>query len=198
MFVFEEQSDQDLLTLIREDDDRAFAVLYQRYSGVLYLHACRLLEDEDEAKDALQELFTKLWVKRSELELRTSLSSYLYTALRNQILDTFAHRKIKEKYIDSLQQFLDEGECMTDNYIREKELSELIEKEVALLPEKMRTVFELSRKVYLSYKEIAFELDISDKTVKKQINNALKILRHKLYSGLISLSFLLKYLAEVI
>ncbi len=190
MVLYDEQSDQNLLSLIREDDDRAFAVLYKRYKGVLYLHACRLLEDEDEAKDALQELFTKLWMKRQEIALRSSLSSYLYTALRNQILDTFAHKKIEEKYIDSLQQFLEEGEYITDDYIREKELSELIEKEVALLPQKMRKVFELSRKVHLSYKEIAFELNISDKTVKKQMNNALRILRHKLYTVFLFLSFL--------
>ncbi len=190
MFLYDEQSDQHLLSLVGENDERAFAALYQRYKGVLYLHACRLLEDEDEAKDALQELFTKLWIKRHELELRSSLSSYLYAVLRNQILDTFAHKKVEEKYIDSLQQFLEEGECVTDDYIREKELTALIEKEVALLPKKMRTVFEMSRKVHLSYKEIAFELDISDKTVKKQMNNALRILRHKLYSALVFLSFL--------
>jgi len=189
MVLYDEQSDQHLLSLIREDDEKAFAVLYRRYKGVLYLHACRLLEDEDEAKDALQELFTKLWMKRQDLALGTSLSSYLYAAIRNQILDTFAHKKVQEKYIDSLQKFLEEGECMTDDYIREKELSKLIEEEVALLPKKMRTVFELSRKVHMTYKEIAFELDISDKTVKKQMNNALRILKHKIYLVLAFLFF---------
>ena len=44
----------------------------------------------------------------------------------------------------------------------------------------MRAVFELSRKQDLSYKEIADQLHISDKTVKKQVNNALHILREKL------------------
>jgi len=189
MFLYDEQSDRELVTLIREGDEKAFAALYKRYNGVLFLHARRLLEDEDEAKDALQELFTKFWIKRQEIEIRSSLSAYLYAALRNQILATFSHKKVMEKYIDSLQQFLEEGQCMTDDWIREKELREQIEKEVALLPAKMRKVFELSRSINLSYKEIAFELDISDKTVKKQMNNALRILKHKIYLVLAFLLF---------
>ncbi|PPL01460.1 RNA polymerase sigma-70 factor [Parapedobacter indicus] len=189
MFLYDEQSDRELVTLIRESDEKAFAALYKRYNGVLFLHARRLLEDEDEAKDALQELFTKFWIKRQEIEIRSSLSAYLYAALRNQILATFSHKKVMEKYIDSLQQFLEEGQCMTDDWIREKELREQIEKEVALLPAKMRKVFELSRSINLSYKEIAFELDISDKTVKKQMNNALRILKHKIYLVLAFLLF---------
>ena len=69
---------------------------------------------------------------------------------------------------------------MTDETIREKELKGIIEREIASLPAKMRAVFEMSRNENLSYKEIAEELCISDKTVKKQINNAIKILRKKI------------------
>ena len=187
--LYAELSDIELLAWIKEDNAQAFATLYERYKGVMFLHAYRLLGDEDEAKDALQELFTKLWIKRQELELRSSLSAYLYTALRNQILTAISHQKVVDKYIGSLQQFLEEGCCVTDDWIREKELKEQIEREVALLPAKMRKVFELSRNLNLSYKEIAFELDISDKTVKKQMNNALRILKHKIYLILAFLFF---------
>jgi RNA polymerase sigma-70 factor (ECF subfamily) len=56
----------------------------------------------------------------------------------------------------------------------------IIEKEIADLPAKMREVFELSRKTFLSHKEIAGQLDLSEKTVRNQVNNALKVLRVKL------------------
>jgi RNA polymerase sigma-70 factor (ECF subfamily) len=59
-------------------------------------------------------------------------------------------------------------------------LVELIEKEVAALPAKMRIVFELSRKANLTHREIAGQLDISEETVKKHIHHALKQLRVKL------------------
>ncbi|MNL67317.1 RNA polymerase sigma factor [compost metagenome] len=59
-------------------------------------------------------------------------------------------------------------------------MTAMIEKEIAALPQKMREVFELSRKQNLSHKEIAEQLGISEQTVSKQVTNALKILKTKL------------------
>lgn len=180
MAYYQQYSDLELVSLISLDDGLAFAEIYQRYRGVLFLHAYRILGNEEEAKDVLQELFTTVWDKRNSLALKTSLSAYLYTSIRNRIFDYLAHKKVEEKYISSLARFIEEGECVTDQQVRERELGELIEKEIASLPPKMREVFELSRKENLSYQDIARELNISDKTVKKQVSNALHILREKL------------------
>ncbi|WP_353718918.1 RNA polymerase sigma-70 factor [Dyadobacter sp. 676] len=183
-------TDPALLALIAEDDDLAFAEVYRRYKGVLFLHARRILGNEEEAKDVLQELFTTLWIKRNSLRFTTSLSAYLYASVRNRIFDIIAHRKIEEKYIASLAAFIEKGEYVTDQQLLEQELKELIEKEITLLPPKMREVFELSRKENLSYKEIAEQLHVSDKTVKKQVNNALHILREKLDTAFTSIACL--------
>lgn len=191
MNAYQDYSDLELMTLISEDDDQAFAEIYNRYKGVLYMHAYRILGSEDETKDVLQELFTVLWTKRNSIILKTSLSSYLYGAIRNRIFDVIAHKKVEERYISSLAAFIEEGECVTDHQVRENELAKLIEQEIALLPPKMREVFELSRKRNLSYHEIAEELHISDKTVKKQVSNALHILRGKLDIAFIITVFLL-------
>lgn len=168
------------MALIAQSDKAAFSELYNRYKGVLYLHAYRMLEDEEEANDILQELFTTLWLRREDLVFTVSVTSYLYQSVRNRVLDVFAHKKVAQKYMDSLNQFIETGEYSTDEQVREQELRMLIEQEVALLPAKMREIFELSRVNNLSYKEIADELNISDKTVKKQVNNALRILRQKI------------------
>lgn len=190
MARYTDYSDTQLLGLMSEDDSQAFAQLYQRYKGVLFVHAYRMLRNYEESKDILQELFTTFWIKRSEIVLTSTLSAYLYGALRNRVFDTIAHRKVQQKYISSLAEFIEEGQCITDQQVREHELAALIEKEVSLLPPKMRRVFELSRNQHLSYQEIADELQISDKTVKKQVNNALNILREKLDTAFIFLSFL--------
>ena len=128
----------------------------------------------------MQELFTALWAKADGIELTVSLSAYLYGAIRNKILNLIEHHKVKRNYADSIVIFLDKGNFITDERVRHNELARLIEKEITLLPPKMREIFELSRKDYLSHKEIANRLDISDKTVRKQVNNAIKILRIKL------------------
>lgn len=180
MHDYQGYSDSELLTHIAADDELAFAEVYRRYKGVLFLHARKILGNDEEAKDVLQELFTTLWIKKNSISLKSSLSAYLYAAVRNRIFDMISHRKIEEKYIASLAAFIEKGEYVTDQQLLEQELKEAIEKEVALLPPKMREVFELSRNQELSYKEIADQLHISDKTVKKQVNNALHILREKL------------------
>ncbi len=180
MTSYPHHNDQALMTLVREGDEHAFAEIHSRYKAVLFLHALRMLDSEDEAKDIVQELFTTLWLRRTSISLTSSLSAYLYSAIRNRVLDSLARKKTEEKYIRSLAAFIEEGENITDQEIRQKELSTFIEREVSLLPARMREIFELSRNENLSYKEIAEELNISDKTVKKQVSNALIILRKKL------------------
>ncbi|MNL17944.1 RNA polymerase sigma factor [compost metagenome] len=69
------------------------------------------------------------------------------------------------------------------------ELTRLIDKEVSALPQKMKEIFEMSRNQELSHREIAAQLNISDHTVKKQINNAIKILRPKITSLLAGIPF---------
>lgn len=175
-------TDAKLTSLLSNGDKLACTEIYKRYNALLYLHAYRRLNDREDAKDVVHELFTLLWVKRGELRIKTSLAAYLYTSVRNRIFDVISHKKVESGYIVSLQHFIDEGDYMVDRLVRENELMALIEKEIASLPPKMRQVFELSRKHYLSHKEIAKELNLSEQTVRKQVNNALRILRVKLGS----------------
>jgi len=185
-------TDKELFERFQQGDEYAFTVIYQRYQGCLYLHALKMLNDRDKAQDVIQELFTRFWHKRNDLVLTTSLSSYLYTAVRNKVLDEFAHEKVIAKYQQSLQEFMDKGEYVTDSWVRERELTAIIEKEIAALPPKMREVFELSRKGYLSYQAIAEKLDVSEHTVRKHITRAIKKLRSKFDLVTILISILLK------
>jgi len=173
--------DEELLAEFQAGNIQAFELIYNRYKGLLYIHAYKMLRDGDEAKDVVQELFAKLYGKANTLCLKTTLSAYLYVSVRNRILDIIAHKRIKTDYLASLEDFVHQGVYTTDQLVREKELAFQIEKEVSLLPEKMRQIFEMSRNANLSHKEIAAQLDISDKTVKKQISNALKLIKVKLH-----------------
>ncbi|WP_316791830.1 RNA polymerase sigma-70 factor [Pedobacter frigoris] len=175
-------SDWELTSLLKVGDRMAYTEIYKRYTGVLYRHAFSKLHDREEAKDAVQELFAVLWSKRADIFISTTLSGYLYSAIRNRVLNAISHKKVASDYVVSLQEFAGKEESITDHLVRERELANLIEKEISNLPDKMREVFELSRKANLSHREIAQKLDLSEKTVKNQVNNALKILRVKLGS----------------
>jgi RNA polymerase sigma-70 factor (family 1) len=173
-------TDRELALLLQQGDDQAFTEIYHRYKGILYLHAYKRLQSKEDVKDIIHELFTTLWLKRDAIQINDNLAGYLYTAVRNRVIDCLARKKSETRYINGFQQFLDHGEAVTDFRVRERQLSETIEKEISNLPAKMREVFELSRKAHLSHREIAEKLDLSELTVKKHVNNALKILRGRL------------------
>jgi len=182
MAAYSSMTDTQLVDLLKEGDEVAFTEIYERYWALLLRHARRMLKDDEEARDVLQDVFSTFWDNATTLQIKSSLSAYLYALVRNRILNMVVRDKVKANYLQSLQGFMDEGHATTDHAIREKQLASRIEEELALLPPKMREVFLLSRDHYLSYNEIAQKLNISDNTVKKQISNALKQLRLKLGS----------------
>jgi RNA polymerase sigma-70 factor (family 1) len=173
-------SDEELLTLLTEGEEKAYAEIYTRYHSLLYIYAYRKLHHKQEAQDIIHDVLASLWNNRNTLNLSGSLASYLYTAVRNKAFDLFSHRKIEERYMASLQEFIDENEIQTDFLIRENDLKALIEKEIENLPPRMREAFRLSRMDKLSHREIAGIMDISEHTVSTQIKKALRILRMRL------------------
>lgn len=191
MLPYTTYTDNELFSLLSKDDYSAYTEIYDRYAPLLYMHAYKRLRNREEAKDIIQELFITIWERRSEIELKSNLSAYLYTSIRNRVLKVISHKQVESSYIISLQNSIQKGYATTDHLVREKELIDIIEKEINALPSKMRLVFNLSRKSHLSHREIAEKLDLSESTVKKQVNNALKVLRVKLQALLYVIILLL-------
>jgi len=186
-----EINDAELLASLKSGDPDAFSQIYDRYWQLLYVSACKVIRDEDEAKDVVQDVFLSLLKKGAALEVYGSLSGYLYTAIRYKIFDHISKQKVRSDYADSFTRFSEQYVNNTDRSLIEKETRAEIEKEIQNLPQKMKIVFEMSRKEELSYQEIANTLNISDKTVKKQISNAIKLLKPKFtnYYSLLLLPF---------
>jgi RNA polymerase sigma-70 factor (ECF subfamily) len=172
--------DDQLLMLLKEDDKEAFDFIYNRYWGPLFIYVAKVVADKDAAKDIVQEVFVSLWFRRMSLSDIISLRAYLFTAARYKGLTYIKDNIDKNKYLESLKLFFEGEGSSISQQMEANELSLLIDREIASLPPKMRAVFILSRKENLSHKLISEKLMISDKTVKKQINNVLKHLRLKL------------------
>jgi RNA polymerase sigma-70 factor (family 1) len=171
-------NDTELISLLRSGDRLAYTEIYDRYALVLLGHAYNKTRDREEAKDVVHEVFATLWAKREALQI-DYLAGYLFRSVRNIILNQIAHMAVRDKFILSMEQFAASNET-SDRLVREKQLSAIIEREIAALPPKMRQVFILSRNQHLSHKEIAEMLCISEQTVSKHVTNAIKILRVKL------------------
>jgi RNA polymerase sigma-70 factor (family 1) len=180
MDLYTELPETRLVELFSRGDKSAFAEIYRRHWGTMYFHALKMLEDENEAKDIVQEIFISLWARSAKIALNGTLTSYLFMAVRNKVLNLIRDKKTRAGYIDLFSLYIDEEVNTTLEQIHEKELLIAIEETIQSLPEKMKEIFELSRKGFLSHQQIADQLNISEKTVKRQISNALRILRTKL------------------
>ncbi|ETZ20747.1 RNA polymerase sigma-70 factor [Pedobacter sp. V48] len=172
--------DQELVLLLKDDDDAAFKEIYLRYDKLLLIYAYKKLRNREEAKDLVQDVFTWLWNSRKDFSLNTTLSGYLYKSVLNRIFDVVKHKGIIRKYVDSGKHYVEISNEDTDYLIREKDITLLIEKEILTMPPKMREIYTLKRKYFLSTKEIATELSLSEHTVSTQMKRALKHLKVKL------------------
>ncbi|MFX1708267.1 sigma-70 family RNA polymerase sigma factor [Chitinophaga sp. CC14] len=172
--------DKDLVGLLLEDDHLAYLEIYNRHAKGLYIKGSKKLDNNDEAKDLLQDVFVALWQNRYSLTVDTPLAGYLYATLRYMVIKRIVHKKVQTTYLDSLKFSTPIKSSSADYLARENELKRIIESEISSLPEKMQEVFRMSREHHLSHKEIAMQLGLSEATVKKHVNNALKSLRVKL------------------
>lgn len=177
---YSKYTDSELAELFREDDNLAFKEIYHRYDKLLYIFALRKLSDEDEAMDVVQDVFTWILSNRKAFALKTSLSSYLYKSVLNKIFDIFRHQKTIKKYITEGNHYIDVDSTETDYLIREKDITKMINREIASMPPRMRQAYELKHKYRLSPKEIAEHMGISEHTVNVQLQRGLKHLKDKL------------------
>jgi len=172
--------DIELVNLLSEDDEHAYLEIFSRYNKLLYSHAYNKLREREDAKDIVSEVFYALWIRRAQSLPKENLVGYLFMAVRYKIADFLSRKQVKEHYVQSLQTYINQAEVDTDHLVREKQLKEIIEEEIAALPPRMQEIFRMSRFEQMSHKEIAEKLQLSEQTVKDQVKKALRILRIKL------------------
>jgi len=178
--------DGELARQISSGNHCAFEELFHRYKERLYGHAYRMIPDTEICNDIIQDIFIAVWTKRRSFIIKTSVVAYLTQAVKNRVLDHISHQKVVEHYLEEIYDFEKNGRCYTEESVLERELITLIDSEKSELPPRTKEIFELNREQQLSYKEIGQLLDISEKTAKKQVHNALRYLRAKLTTLLFS------------
>ena len=160
------------------NNESEYEIIFKQYYQGLCNYANMFLKDMDNAEEIVQNIFVKLWEKKDELKLDTSLKSYLYKAVYNAALNEIKHQKIKDNYV--LMQTNTEPTIEPLSHHHLKELEKNIEKALMNLPEQCRLIFKMSRFEDLKYREIANVLNISPKTVENQMGKALRLMRENL------------------
>lgn len=186
--------DTTLLQSVQAGDREAFTAIYNKYWYPLLSYVMKAVRVYSDAEDIVQEIFTALWKRREELELTAALSTYLFTSARYMAIRNIERNITRSNYLQRLSGETDGGVPSPETLLHLRHLEEKMEAAIGSLPEKMRVIFNLSRKQQLSYREIAAQLNISEETVRKQISNALARLRQQLGYAPAGLIFLLSML----
>jgi RNA polymerase sigma-70 factor (ECF subfamily) len=161
-------------------DKEEFERLFRQEIARLHNFARQYVPDSDSAMDICQQVFVRLWEKRDALEKRDSLTSYLYTSVKNRCLNYIRdQKKYRSRFLDLECADLDVPDSMSDPEATE-DLEKQIQIALAALPEKCRQVFEMSRFGEMKYREIAEALEISQKTVEAHMSKAMRLLRDSL------------------
>jgi len=171
------EGEKYLIKLVQRGDEKAFETLYNMYWEKLIAIAFHKVGCLEISKELVQDVFTNLWKRREHLQIRTTFAAYIKTALKYTVLDHIRSCKVKDRYVESIQNFSIDKDNSTLELIAYNELDHFLKQEISKLPEKCQQIFKLSRVNQLSTKEIAEHLQISPKTVENQISKALRILR---------------------
>ncbi len=172
-------SDHELIAGIKQNDHIAFETLFNRYWEYLYRIIYNRIKDQEQAKDIVQDIFTYIWKNRNSLSIRKEIKPYLYTAAKYQFFQLYKKNKLKQVYQYDLD-FSEIDPSQTDDLLLSKEIESLIEKELSKMPIQIRRCYTLNKINGRTVKEIAVELQLSEKTVRTYISYALHALKHQL------------------
>jgi RNA polymerase sigma-70 factor (ECF subfamily) len=188
--VMVQSSDVGLVRRSLKGDERAFAILVTRYSGLLYRLAWRMLRNDEEARDAVQETFLRIHRALSTYDQKRKFSTWIMRITTNLCIDRIRRRRMKTLSIDvgddedeRVPVVLVDGRPTPEARYGQTALREMLDKLVSRLPPIYRAVVELRYKQELAYEEIAEVLDIPLGTVKARLHRAHRQLKERLQAA---------------
>jgi RNA polymerase sigma-70 factor, ECF subfamily len=164
---------------LKAGEKKVFDTLFNALYEPLCRYCMRMVPDQQEAEEIVQDIFVNLWLKRSELNIDISLKAYLFRTVMNRAINYNNHQKVRKNYQAHVVSE-NTGLHNEPDKLVETELTALYETVVASMPKKRKEVFELSRTEGLKYTEIAEQMGISVKTVEAHLSKALEELRIRL------------------
>jgi RNA polymerase sigma-70 factor (ECF subfamily) len=166
---------QDLMSLIENGDKDLFTAFYSDNFRKLILVSDKYVNSTFVAEEIVQNVFLKIWEDISILPSIKSIKAYLYRSVVNGSINYLnRERSIEKHHLKIAESFTSTDIEQLDE---QNELIVLLYDEIDRLPEKCQRVFKLSRLEGLKYREIAMQLNISEKTVENHMGHALKTLR---------------------
>lgn len=177
---YQSLSNEQLVEALKSGNHRAFEEIYDRFAEKLFSLAYTQVGSKEEAEDIIHDLFEDLWKKRAESTIR-NLATYLVVSVKYltvaYIKSQMSLRKFQEYLIfNEIQQF-----NMVEDIVNFGDLQRAVENAMKTLPEKTVEVFKMSRFERKSVRDIAENLQLSEKAVEYHITKSLRVLREHLH-----------------
>jgi RNA polymerase sigma-70 factor (family 1) len=175
--VYQDLPEQVLLNKCSNNDTVAFHAIYDHFKAFVFGIVNARIDDRDDALDVTQDIFISLWENRKQLAGIRDFKTYLYVYSRNKVISAYRKKNIRLKGETYLLEKLDQIEHSSEEHLFARELTASIDNAVGQLPETMRNCYTLSKSEGKNNNEIADILQISEKTVRNNVSEALKRLR---------------------
>ncbi len=169
---------KELIDLINESNVNVFADFYTLYFRKLLLASDKYVKDIFVAEEIVQNVFLKIWEAPQSLEEVKSVKSYLYRSVINASINHVNRQKnIAQHHLKMAADLSEANLLQMDD---DNDLILTLYAEIEKLPAQCKKVFKMSRFEHLKYKEIAAQLNISERTVENHVGAALRILRESM------------------
>ncbi len=169
-----------LIQQLQQGSERAFTILYDKFSKQLYRNILRLVKDEFIAQEILQDLFLKIWEYRHNIKIEGSFKSFLYKVAENLVFMYFRKVAKDNRLIENLIVANIEFDINAEEIIISREDRELLHAAIAKLSPQRKQVYTLCKLEGKSYEEVSIELGISASTIRDHIVKANKALKQYL------------------
>ena len=169
--------EREVVLRLIDGDEEAFCELYAAYKNRLLYFALKFVKSHEFAEDIFQDAFTVVWQTRRFINPEASFSSYLYTIVRNRILNQLRDMANEDQLKEQILSQAIDSTNETNNHILLNDLKEIIARALEQLTPRQREVFKMSRELRMSHKEIAEKLQIPVRTVEDHIYKTLTELR---------------------
>ena len=166
-----------LISLLAEDSEYAFQLLFDRYRNRIYQTAIRYLKSPVLAQEVVQDVFLKLWFERKNIRTDLSLEAWLFTIARNNLLNRIRKLANEWKALKNMGYLGEKSLDNTENKLEESQYNQLLQQALLTLSDQQRKIFLLSRTEQLTYNQIGEKLGISPLTVKTHIARALDAIK---------------------
>lgn len=170
-------SQEEALTLLAGEERVAYQVfkeLYDEYAESIYVAAKQFLKSPEMAKDLVQEIFTAIWQRRTQLNSVNNFESYLYGMAKNMAYDLIKKALKAELARLEFTAWMEVNDTRSSEKY-EHQLEEIVEQ----LPSKRKQIFRMAKIEGLKYEVIAERLKISTHTVNHNITQALKFIHER-------------------